>query len=273
MPELPDLEVISEYLRREIVGASVEQVVVLKPIVLRNLYGDDPLQRGVGSPVTAVERRGKFLVFPLASGAYWVVNPMLAGYLRYHATTERVPGKPFLRLMLSNGHTLSYFDPVSMGKVYLTPRLELVPGFADMGPDALDPALTLTVFTERLRRHHGEIKGILTNSQFVAGIGNAYADEILFCAGIYPFRKRKTLSPDEVCRLYGCVHSVLAAAIDVLRARVGPDIHEKLRDFLAVHGKGGSPCPRCGSTISEIHARQRITSFCRTCQPGTLVQQ
>jgi formamidopyrimidine-DNA glycosylase len=198
---------------------------------------------------------------------------MLAGYLRYHATAERVPGKPFLRLHLSNGHTLSYFDPISMGKVYLTPRLDLVPGFADMGPDALAPELTPAAFSERLRRHHGEIKGILTNHQFVAGIGNAYSDEILFCAGIYPFRKRKTLSPEDISRLYDCMHSVLTAATETLRARVGADIHEKLRDFLAVHGKGGTPCPRCGSTISEIHARQRISSFCRTCQPGTLIQQ
>ena len=273
MPELPDLEVISEYLRREVVGAVVEQVTVLKPIVLRNLYDGDPGEHGAGSAITAVERRGKFLLFPLAPGAWWVVNPMLAGYLRYHVTTERVPGKPFLRLVLSNGHTLSYFDPVSMGKVYLTSDLNLVPGFADMGPDALTPELTLAAFSERLRRHHGEIKGILTNQQFIAGIGNAYADEILFCAGIYPFRKRKSLSPEEVTGLYNCMHSVLTSATETLRVRVGPDIHEKLRDFLAVHGKGGTPCPRCGATISELHARQRITSFCRTCQPGTLIKQ
>ncbi|HNR96728.1 MAG TPA: DNA-formamidopyrimidine glycosylase family protein [Anaerolineae bacterium] len=272
MPELPDLEVISDYLRREVVGAEVQQVAVLKPIVLRNLYGGAP-QQGAGSPVTAVERRGKFLLLPLASGAFWVVNPMLAGYLRYHATNERVPGQPFLRLVLSNGHTLAYYDRVLMGKVYLTPRLDLVPGFAELGPEALDPGLTLPAFAGRLSHYHGEIKGILTNQQFVAGIGNAYADEILFCAGLYPFRKRKTLSPAEVSRLYDCMHSVLTAAIATLREKMGPNIHEERRDFLAVHGKGGSPCPRCGATISELRARQRITSFCRTCQPGTLIQQ
>ena len=122
-----------------------------------------------------------------------------------------------------------------------------------------------------MRRHRGEIKGILINARFVTGIGNAYADEICFHAGIYPFRKRPTLSPEEIERLYEAMRSTLIEAIVQVRQRMGVDIHTKPRDFLAVHGKGGQPCPRCGASISEIKARRRLTNFCRRCQPGSLI--
>ncbi len=273
MPELPDLQVIAEFLQREVSGAQVAAVQVLKPIVVRNLTGDDLAARLAGQRIESVSRRGKFLLLPLSSGDWLVINPMLAGRLRYHQSSDKVPGKPFLILRLANGMTLRYSDAVTMGKVYLTPALDAVPGFVRQGPEALDAQLTPEAFAARLRRHHGEIKGILTDQSFVAGIGNAYADEILFCARVYPFRKRSSLGADEVRRIYECMHTVLEEAIHILRERVGADIHEEIRDFLQVHGRGGQPCPRCGSPISEIKARQRLTSFCRTCQPGTLIRQ
>ncbi len=174
--------------------------------------------------------------------------------------------------------SLRYSDAVTMGKVYLTPALDAVPGFTRQGPEAIDldgrgVQLNALTFAARLRRHPGEIKGILTDQSFVAGIGNAYADEILFCARVYPFRKRPSLDADEVRRIYDCMHTVLEGATRILRERVGTDIHEEIRDFLQVHGRGGQPCPRCGTPISEIRARQRLTNFCRTCQPGTLIRQ
>jgi len=166
---------------------------------------------------------------------------------------------------------LRYADLKTMGKVYLTRDLDLIPGFAEQGSEALDPQLTLEHFQERLRRRQGEIKGILTNQAVLAGIGNAYADEILFRAGLYPFRKRPSLSAEEVERLYQAIRSVLSEAIITLRERMGDDIDIKLRDFLEVHGKGGTPCPLCGTSISEIRARNRLTNFCGTCQPGTMI--
>lgn len=278
MPELPDLQVIAEFLQREVSGTQIASVVVLKPIVVRNLTGDDLAPRLVGQRIQSISRRGKFLLFGLSSDDWLVINPMLAGRLRYHPSADKLPGKPFLILRLTSGMSLRYSDAVSMGKVYLTPALDAVPGFARLGPEPLDlqgsaGQLNAQTFAARLRRHPGEIKGILTNQSFVAGIGNAYADEILFCAHVYPFRKRPTLSADEVDRIYECTHSVLEEAISILRARVGPDIHKEIRDFLQVHGQGGQPCPRCGNPISEIRARQRLTNFCRTCQPGTLIKQ
>jgi len=99
-----------------------------------------------------------------------------------------------------------------------------------------------------------------------------YADEICFAARIHPYRKRTSLTDEEIARLYEAMQSVLREAIVTLRERVGTEIHREVRDFLAVHNKGGQPCPACGGTISEIKARGRVTNFCRTCQPGGLIQ-
>ena len=271
MPELPDLEVIKEFLQDHIVGQEIAEVEVVRPIVVRNLAGGDFALRLTGQRIERVHRRGKFLILALDSGDYLVINPMLAGRLHYAPRRERRLRKTFVVLHLADGMDLRYADARTMGKVYLTDDLAEVPGFADLGPEALDPDLTLDIFKERLRKYRGEIKGVLTRQSFVAGIGNAYADEICWRAGVYPFRKRPRLSDEEMARLYEAMHEVLNEAIATLRERVGADIHVEIRDFLKVHGRGGQPCPRCGTTISEIRARQRLTNFCRQCQPGSLI--
>ena len=135
----------------------------------------------------------------------------------------------------------------------------------------LDPG-SFEEFQERLRPYHGEIKGILTRGRVLAGIGNAYADEILFAVGIYPFRKKKALTQEETRRLFEMSREVVQEAIPVLRKRLGDNIHVKIRDFLKVHNKGGQACPRCGNTITQVSANQRITSYCRRCQPGLLLK-
>ena len=132
-----------------------------------------------------------------------------------------------------------------------------------------------------LKPYRGEIKGVLTRSEFVAGIGNAYADEILWWARLHPYRKRTSLTADEVDRLYDGMRACLLDAIEKVRAEilataastgVGENIHLKPREFLAVHMKSGQPCPRCGTAISLISANQKITNFCRQCQPGGLIK-
>jgi len=271
VPELPDLEVIAAVLRRRIAGIAITAVDVRRPIVVRNLTGCGFTDGLVGQAIVSVSRRGKFLLLELSSDGWLVINPMLHGKLRLRQAGERVTGKPFVVLGFADGQTLCYYDSVTMGKVYLTPSLDWVPRFAEQGPEALDPALTLEAFSERLRKRRGEIKGVLTNQAFMAGIGNAYVDEILFHAGVYPFRKSPSLTPDEVQRVYEAMNAVLREAMPVLQERIGEDIHIKLRDFLKVHGHGGEPCPRCGTPISEIRARRRLTNFCRTCQPGLMV--
>ena len=127
-------------------------------------------------------------------------------------------------------------------------------------------------FRQRLTRENHTVKRALCDPASFSGIGNAYSDEILFEAQVYPFRKRKSLSTDELQRILDCSRSVVEDAIPILRERVGENIHVKVRDFLKVHNKGGEPCPRCGHQISEITANKRITSYCRQCQPGLLLR-
>ena len=163
-----------------------------------------------------------------------------------------------------------YRDPTQMGKVYLLPAgLErTVPGFGDgeLGPDADDPGLTLDVWRQRIRRHPGELKNLLKNQAFIAGVGNAYSDEILHAARLLPFRKRSDLAAEEIDALHAATRSTLVAAVDILRARVPPTFEKQVRDFLAVHDKGGTACPRCGTKISEVKPGGFVTSYCRGCQ-------
>ena len=149
--------------------------------------------------------------------------------------------------------------------------------YTGLGPEATDPALTLDVFRQRLRAHRREIKTVLTTQTFVAGIGSAYADEICWRAGIYPYRRRSDLGDEEVTRLYEAMQTVLSEAVHTLSARMGElpagpvTIPIEKRDFLVVHGMAGQPCPQCGSAISKVTRERRPTNFCRTCQPGLLV--
>ena len=143
-----------------------------------------------------------------------------------------------------------------------------VPGLGndETGPDADDAGLDLATWRNRIRRHNGELKSLLRNQAFVAGIGNAYSDEILHAAQLLPMRRRGTLAAEEVDELYRATRVTLASAADMLRRRVPPTFEMQARDFLAVHLKGGQPCPRCGTRISELKAGGSVTSFCRGCQ-------
>jgi formamidopyrimidine-DNA glycosylase len=156
-----------------------------------------------------------------------------------------------------------------MGKVYLLPAGagRTVPGLdEELGPDADDPRLTLDEWRRRIKRHPGELKNLLRNQAFIAGVGNAYSDEILHAARVLPFRKRATLADEEVDALYQAMRSTLDAAMIVLRERVPPTFETQVRDFLAVHARGGSACPTCGTRISEVKPGGFVTSFCRSCQ-------
>jgi formamidopyrimidine-DNA glycosylase len=271
VPELPDLEIIREFLAPRLAAVQIASAHVLRPLIVRNFYGDDVNARLAGRRISRVERRGKFLILTLDDGQFLVFHPMLAGRIRYGAPLAKNRTRDAFALHLADGKELRYNDQKDMGKIYVTGDLGQVPGFIELGPEADDPALTLEGFRERLKRHNGEIKGVLTNQAFVAGIGNAYADEILWCAQIYPFRRRANLSADEVERLYNCMRTVLSKAIETLRDRVGDKIDVEVRDFLAVHGREGEDCPRCGGRISEITYERISTHFCRACQPGLMV--
>ncbi|MPZ49207.1 MAG: hypothetical protein GEU75_07890 [Dehalococcoidia bacterium] len=269
MPEVPDLEAIRAFFNRRIAGQSIDRVDVPIPVVIR-VPREEFVRLLTGDSFGEVHRYGKFLLFSLASGRVLVVNPMLTGRFAYAQPNARKFARTCLVLGLDNGQELRYADQRFMGRIYLvTPEtLNQVPQFAEMGPDVLDPKLTEEVFKDRLRKHSGQIKGILVNLKFVAGIGNAYSDEILWEARIHPYRKRTQLSDEEQSALYLATRSVLEWASKVVGDLMTDNLdYQEWRDHLRVHRRGGQPCPRCGTTISEITAGQRITSFCRACQP------
>ena len=271
MPEAPELEVAREFLAERIVGESVTRAEVIKPSVLRPL-ASNLVPDVVGRSVTGLERQGKFLLFNLSDDRMLVVNPMLTGAFQYCLPSERIFKKTCLLFELSNGRQLRYLDDKQMGRVYYVSQSQIgqIPQLTTQGPDALTP-MDIEEFRERLSKFRGEIKGVLTRGRVVSGIGNAYADEVLFEAKIYPYRKCGQLSEDELRRLHAATRSVLEDAVRSIRERTGDRIHVKNRDFLKVHNRGGEPCPRCGGKISEVTANRRITSYCRRCQPGLLI--
>jgi formamidopyrimidine-DNA glycosylase len=195
---------------------------------------------------------------------------MLAGRFQYVTPDVKQPAKTCFVITLDDGHELRYADERVMGKVYLSPASEVskLPQIGELGPDVYDPQVTEDVFVRRLQRFPGQIKNGLTNQRVLAGIGNAYADEILWAAGIHPYRRQSTLGDEEKARLYRAVHEVMDWAIPLVAQQMGESIdYGEWRDHLRVHRRGGAPCPRCGNPITEITAGQRITNFCRRCQP------
>jgi formamidopyrimidine-DNA glycosylase len=291
VPELPDLTVVAEAFDAALRGRPITAAEAPGPLAVRGTPAE--LQALVGQRVTSVRRTGKFLEIDLDRDKV-VVNPMLTGRFQLAAPGTKLPTKTAVVLAFGNrGSTpafepapwtvgapwlptddarpeVRYRDPTQMGKVYLLPAGvdRPVPGMGtdEMGPEADDPDLTLEVWRERIRKHPGELKNLLRNQAFVAGIGNAYSDEVLHAARLQPFRKRSSLAAEEVDALYHGMRTTLARAIDVLRERVPPTFETQVRDFLAVHMKGGQPCPRCGTRITEVKAGGFVTSYCRGCQ-------
>ena len=270
MPELPDLTIVAEELGRRVAGRTVLEAAAPTPILVRATPED--LGALAGATLGTAGRRGKFLLLPFeragATERVLAANPMLAGRFWITASRERVRARTGLRLRLDADEDLRYVDREMLGKLYLVPPdgMDAIPGWAEMGPDADDAELTLDAFRRRIRRHPGELKPLLRNPRFVAGIGNAYSDEILWEARLAPFRKRSTLTDADVERLYMAMRAVLADAVERLRPLVPPDIQTQHREFLKVHLRGGEPCPRCGRELRQIGGRE-ATTFCRTCQP------
>jgi len=272
VPEAPDLEVIKEFLNREVLGRRIQSATVLRPTVVRSLAGDFAGNVG-GRTVEQSHRKGKLLLIELSGERWLAINPMLTGALQCSQGRDHLPKKTCVVLTLDQGRELRYLDERQMGKGYYlgADQWSQVPMLEEQGPDVLEGS-SFEEFRFRLKRFRGEINGILTRGTFISGIGNAYSDEILFAAGLSPFRKSGSLSEEELRGLYTCCPQVVMDAIGVLRDRIGDEIQIKVRDFLKVHNKGGQACPGCGGNISQLTANQRITSYCRRCQPGMLIR-
>jgi formamidopyrimidine-DNA glycosylase len=291
VPELPDLSILADAFEAALVGRKVLWAEAPGPLTVRGTPAE--LAALVGQRLERFYRRGKFLWLEFDRDRV-AINAMLTGRLQLAADPAvKRPQKTLFVLGFGPRDSgpagaaawtadaawipvpearpeMRYRDVTQMGKVYLLPAGvdRPVPGTApgEMGPDADDPALTLDVWRERIKHHPGELKNLLRNQEFVAGIGNAYSDEILYAAGLLPSRKRGTLAPEEVDALYVVARTTLADAVAVLRERVPPKFETEVRDFLAVHNKGGEPCPRCGHRITQTEAGGFVTSYCRHCQ-------
>jgi formamidopyrimidine-DNA glycosylase len=276
MPELPELEVVRDVLQRRVVGRRITDVQLLPPggpIVVRDIAGAGFEAALSGAEIAEIRRRGKFLVFGFDADPaplFLAINPKLTGRLQLAAAADKRFAKTHLVLSLDDGSQLRYIDQKQMGQLYLTRDLQAVPEYAGLGPEPFE--ISLETFQQRIKPFRGEIKGILTRGEFVSGIGNAYADEILWAARLHPYRKRTQLTSEEVERLYQAMLATLSNAVEQVRREMQEQIHLKPRDFLAVHMKAGQPCPRCGTPISLVGANQRITNFCRSCQPGGLIK-
>lgn len=290
MPELPDLAVVADALHAALGGRPIVRAEAPAPLAVRGTPAE--LAALVGQRLLRVRRRGKFVVFELERDRV-AINAMLTGRFQLAAPADKRPqstavvlgfgarsGRPSNPAAWTKGAPwipgdadeaeIRYRDPSQMGKVYLLPAgvARAVTGLddGDQGPDADAPELTLEVWRERIRRHPGELKSLLRNQAFVAGIGNAYSDEILHAAKLSPFRRRSSLAPEEVDALYEATRTTLARVIGTLRERVPPTFEKQVRDFLAVHLRGGEACPRCGTRLSEVSSRSEATTWCRGCQ-------
>ncbi len=266
MPELPEIQVISEELTDLMSGHRIKKVTVHNHIVVHGLTVDEFARRAVGEKFQRIEADGKFIMMILEKHDI-VINPMLTGRFRTVSRYKK-PTKSDMISIQTTGETLWYSDTKKMGRVYLVPSGDYsgVAGFSDRGPSALDPELTLEVFRERLKHRNGQIKNVLRNQKFVKGIGNAYADEILVYAGILPFRRRASLDEGEIDKLYDSMRKVLTRIRDVLSGRSLDEIAIEKRDFMMVHNRGGGICPLCGGRVSEVKANRFKTNYCQTCQ-------
>src|SRR5919109_4775891 len=266
MPELPELEVLREYLGPRLEGRKIAQVWTSPKLsFLLRTPADEFARQLTGGTFERTWRRGKFLIFDI-SGQHLVINPMLGGRLQWTTASDKVAPATVFRLTLDSGEELRFLDTVKMGRVYwVAPgALPTIPGWAELGPDAL--TVGPSEFAQRIRRHPGELKNLLRNQAFIAGVGNAYSDEILHAAGFLPLRKRPSLKPEDVKALHAATLRVLQSAIDSIRAQQHYQPHKQDRSFMAVHGKAGQPCPRCGHRISELRSSDEPINFCRGCQ-------
>jgi formamidopyrimidine-DNA glycosylase len=268
MPELPDLLYVQRRLSERLVGRIVGPARVKRPVVLRCLV-EGTLARLTGERVTEIARVSHFLIFR-CEALQLAINPMLAGRFQLASPTDTDDRALALALGFDEVE-LRYLDDKQMGKAYLMPKgpLASIPGLSAGGIDLLSPAFTVDELTERLRGRRDQVRVFLMDKRALDSLGNAYADEVLFAAGLHPKTWCRSLSPKDVARLHGAIVEVLTDAIAEV-ARRGRPTEEKVRDFLKVRNK--RVCPRCGAKLRTAGVRGMDAFFCPRCQPATRAQ-
>jgi len=266
MPELPDLLHVLATLRDRVLGRHVTAERVAEPIVLRFLVRGN-LSLLLGRRLADISRRAHFLIFRF-EGLDLCVNPMLAGRFRLAEPGEKREASLAFALTFDGDVELRYLDDKKMGKAYLTATddWKAIPGMQGGGLDILSPQFTAERFVSLLKRRRDQVRVFVLDKAALDSLGNAYADEVLYEAGIHPKTWCRSLTHEEAVRLHKAIVDVMrAAAAEV--ARRGEPIEVKVRDFLKVRLK--EECPRCGSKIRKAGVRGMDAYFCPRCQPAT----
>ena len=268
MPELPEVEALAAFLRERAVGHAVARTDVAAFSAVKTF--DPPLSALAGATVTDASRHGKFLDLDV-DGLHLVVHLARAGWLQWRDSLPPAPPRPgkgplALRLHLDDG---SGFDLTEAGTqkrlaVYLVRDVADVPGIARLGPDAL--AVDTADLAAILAAQRAQIKGALTDQTVIAGIGNAYSDEILHAAHLSPFKIAAKLTPAEVERLSVAIKDVLTDAVARSVGQKAATLKGEKRSGLKVHARAGLPCPVCGDTIREVSFADKSFQYCPTCQ-------
>ncbi|MFJ3789505.1 Fpg/Nei family DNA glycosylase [Kitasatospora sp. NPDC090091] len=275
MPELPEVEALTAFLSERLSGREIARV---QPVAISALKTYDPpvtaLEGRVVGPVT---RHGKFLDIE-AGGLHLVVHLARAGWLRWKDHLPEEPPRPSaknplaLRVRLA-GEAGDGFDLTEAGTkkglaVYVVQDAGQVPGVARLGPDPLDPGFTLADFAALLEGERRRLKGVLRDQSVLAGVGNAYSDEVLHAARMSPYKLASSLTEDETARLYEALGGTLREAVERSRGLAAGELKAEKKLGLRVHGRTGQPCPVCGDTVREVSFADSSLQYCPTCQTG-----
>ena len=272
MPEIPDLEAYATYFNKRLPGLKVETAGRGPIAWLVREQEENWEKRLPGNVFAEVYRHAKMLFFPFESGDHIVVHAMLTGRYQLVEPKTKVRATTGWVLDLSDGNQLRYYDERRMGRTYAARKEEFaekLPRWTEMGPDVMGPELTEDRFVEIMMKGRGMIKNIITNERTIAGIGNAYSDEVLWEAKLHPFRKRTDIPEDGLRRLYHAIRDTMAWATPIVTEAMEAQglPHKMYRDHLRVHArKEDAVCPRDGHRISSITSGGRETNFCRGCQ-------
>lgn len=273
MPEMPEVQGLVSFLEGRAVGRTITRASVAAIAALKTY--DPPITALHGAEITASARHGKFVVLSCGDDLHLVFHLAKAGWLRWYDALPATLIKPgrspiAVRIALDDD---SGFDLTEAGTkkslaVYVVRDVQDVPGIARLGPDPLDPDFTRDAFAALLDDRRMQIKGLLRDQAVIAGIGNAYSDEILHAARMSPYAIAGKLDSDDVDRLYVAMQETLREAVDAASGKPPADLKDAKRRGMQVHARRGETCPVCGDTVQSVFFADRSLEYCPTCQTG-----
>ncbi|WP_329415735.1 Fpg/Nei family DNA glycosylase [Streptomyces sp. NBC_00704] len=273
MPELPEVEALKDFLAEHAVGHEIVRVLPVAISVLKTY--DPPVTALEGRPVTAVARHGKFLDLATGDGPHLVAHLARAGWLHWKDRLPDGPPRPgkgplALRVALETGEGFDLTEAGTQKRlaVYVVRDPREVPGVARLGPDPLADDFDEARFAALLAGERRRLKGALRDQSLIAGVGNAYSDEILHAARTSPFKLASSLTPEETRTLYEALRSTLTEAVERSRGLAAGRLKAEKKSGLRVHGRTGEPCPVCGDTVREVSFSDSSLQYCPTCQTG-----